>query len=148
MDQYLNLFLLYLVYYILFSNIKLLKVFTSDYYYENMKVLIKNFFPNLPNYELDNYISYLKFFSIFSYLLPLLIYVSIFFLILFYFILFYFILFYFYIYRIQYFQFFYKSFNSIKIIINLIFIFYNLYYFHLMLLLLLDILFFDVRFLC
>jgi len=105
MDQYLNLFLLYLVYYILFSNIKLLKVFTSDYYYENMKVLIKNFFPNLPNYELDNYISYLKFFSIFSYLLPLLIYVSIFFFnfILFYFILFYFILFYFYIYRIQYF---------------------------------------------
>ena len=90
MDQYLNLFLLYLVYYILFSNIKLLKVFTSDYYYENMKVLIKNFFPNLPNYELDNYISYLKFFSIFSYLLPLLIYVSIFF---FNFILFYFILF-------------------------------------------------------
>jgi len=91
MDQYLNLFLLYLVYYILFSNIKLLKVFTSDYYYENMKVLIKNFFPNLPNYELDNYISYLKFFSIFSYLLPLLIYVSIFFF--FNFILFYFILF-------------------------------------------------------
>ena len=112
MDQYLNLFLLYLVYYILFSNIKLLKVFTSDYYYENMKVLIKNFFPNLPNYELDNYISYLKFFSIFSYLLPLLIYVSIFFLILFYFILFYFILF--------YFIFIYIEFNIFSFFINLL----------------------------
>ena len=109
MDQYLNLFLLYLVYYILFSNIKLLKVFTSDYYYENMKVLIKNFFPNLPNYELDNYISYLKFFSIFSYLLPLLIYVSIFF---FNFILFYFILF--------YFIFIYIEFNIFSFFINLL----------------------------
>ncbi|ORY87331.1 hypothetical protein LY90DRAFT_619017 [Neocallimastix californiae] len=76
MNQYLNVFLLYLIYYFLYSNITLIKIFTMDSSRDDMKETIRTYFPETTdNNNIELFICFFKFFFIFFKIVPLMIYI-------------------------------------------------------------------------